>query len=223
MNQHDRLPGGLQAALRQNLGYWAFSPAARLTLLNLSENTVFLAEEPGRRLVLRVHRPGYHRAQEITSELAWIAALREARVLEAPAPGTDRRLLRTLHLDHTNRSVAFDFVPGRSPEPQKALTGWFTRLGTVTARLHAHARHWARPEHFVQKHWTVGTMLGPRGPWGDGRQARGLSAAGAALPARAAIAIGMALARYGTAPTVSASSMAICVSPTFWWTKTACA
>jgi Ser/Thr protein kinase RdoA (MazF antagonist) len=115
-------------------------------------------------------------------------------------PGTDGRLLRTLRLDDTNRSVAFDFVPRRSPEPQEALTGWFTRLGTVTARLHAHARHWARPEHFVRKHWTVGTMLGPRGLWGEWRQACGLSAAGAALLARAAIAIGMALARYGTAP-----------------------
>jgi Ser/Thr protein kinase RdoA (MazF antagonist) len=199
MTQHDHL----LVPLRQSLGDWGFSAAARLTLLNVSENTVFLAEEAGRRLVLRVHRPGYHQPQEITSELAWIAALRAARVLETPAPvpGTDGRLLRRLRLGDTEHSVvAFAHVPGRSPEPQEDLTGWFTRLGTITARLHAHARHWTRPDAFRRKHWTVETMLGSHGHWGDWRQARGLSAAGEALLSRAAAALGMVLAGYGTAP-----------------------
>jgi Ser/Thr protein kinase RdoA (MazF antagonist) len=203
MSQQDTLVGSVQSALAQTLGDWAFSPAARLTLLNLSENTVFLAEEAGRRLVLRVHRPGYHRPGEIASELAWIAALREARVLETPAPvpGIDGRLLRTLRVGATERSVvAFEHVPGRSPDPQEDLTGWFRRLGAVTARLHAHARHWTRPDHFVRKLWTVETMLGPDGHWGDWRRARGLSAPGEALLGRAAAAIGTVLTRYGTAP-----------------------
>jgi Ser/Thr protein kinase RdoA (MazF antagonist) len=199
--------GRLQAALRETLGDWAFSPKARLSLLNISENIVFLAEEEGRRLILRVHRPGYHRPEEIASELAWIAALRAARVVETPAavPGTDGRLIRTLGRDGAARSVvAFEHLPGRSPDPLDDLTGWFARLGGVTARLHAHARCWTRSDDFVRKSWTVETMLGRPdhwgGHWGDWRQARGLTAAGEALLARAALAIGTALARYGTAP-----------------------
>jgi Ser/Thr protein kinase RdoA (MazF antagonist) len=203
MNQHDPPEDCLQAALRRTLGDWAFSPAARLTRLSLSENTVFLAEEAGRRLVLRVHRPGYHCPEEIAAELAWITALREARVLETPAPvpGLDGQRLRVLRLGGTARSVvAFDHVPGRSPNPQEDLSGWFARLGVITARLHGHARHWGRPDQFVRKHWTVETTLAPLGYWGDWRQARGLAPDGEALLTRAAAAIGTALARYGTAP-----------------------
>ncbi len=119
----------------------------------------------------------------------------------APVPGTDGALLRTLRLGDTERSVvAFEYVPGRSPDPQEDLTGWFTRLGAVTARLHAHARHWTRPDDFQRKGWTVETMLGPHGHWGDWRQARGLSTAGEALLARAAATLTEALARYGQAP-----------------------
>ena len=203
MNQPSGLERRVQAALSETLGDWSFSPAARLTLLSLSENTVFLVEEAGRRLVLRVHRPGYHRVEEIASELAWIAALRASRVLDTPAPvaGIDSRLLRTLSLGGTEwRVVAFEYMPGRSPEPQEDLNGWFMRLGGISARLHAHARDWTPPRPFVRKHWTVDTMLGSRGHWGDWREARGLSASGETLLARAASGIGAELARYGTAP-----------------------
>ena len=193
----------LRDGVRGRLGDWGFSPAARLDLLNVSENTVFLAEEAGRRLVLRVHRPGYHRAGEIASELAWIAALRAAEVLDTPAPvaGLDGRLVRRLTpADPEPLVVAFDWVPGRSPDPQEDLTGWFTRLGTVTARLHRHARQWTPPAAFERKRWTVETMLSPDAHWGDWRRAVGLDGQGAALLARAGEAIGTALARYGTAP-----------------------
>jgi Ser/Thr protein kinase RdoA (MazF antagonist) len=197
----DRASSALRHALHQTLGDWGLSPAATLTLLNLSENTVFLAEQPGRRLVLRVHRPGYHRDAEIASELAWIAALRAARVLDTPAPvpGTDGRLLRTLGFGATERIiVAFDWVPGRSPEPHEDLTGWFHHLGTLSARLHAHAGAWTPPRGFTRKRWTVKTMLGPHGHWGDWRHAPGLDPPGAALLTRAADAIAAAMARYGT-------------------------
>ncbi len=95
-------------------------------------------------------------------------------------------------------------MPGRSPEPQEDLTGWFHTLGTVTARLHAHARAWTPPPGFIRKHWTVETMLGPQAHWGDWRLAAGLGAPGldaaeTALLARAAAALTDAMARYGMA------------------------
>ena len=62
--------------------------APTVELLAISENATFLARDPERAapVVLRVHRPGYHRRAEIESELAWIEALRRDRVVETPEP-----------------------------------------------------------------------------------------------------------------------------------------
>lgn len=193
----------LQAALARRLGDWGFSPAASLSLLNISENATYLAEEGGRRLVLRVHRPGYHRPQEIAGELAWIAALRAAGVVETPSPvpGAEGQLLQSLDHEGTARMVAaFDFLPGRSPEPQEDLGDWFTELGSITARLHVHSKQWTRPADFARKSWTMESILGSRAYWGDWRQGLGLDAAGRALLERAEGAIATALARYGAGP-----------------------
>jgi Ser/Thr protein kinase RdoA (MazF antagonist) len=215
MTHDDDAWRGLRDGLADRLGDWGFSPTARLRLLNISENAVFLAEEGARRAVLRVHRPGYHRPDEIASELAWIAALRAEGVVDTPAPipGVDGRLSRGLMPGAAEPIVtAFDWVPGRSPEPQEDLSDWFLALGTVTARLHRHARHWARPPGFRRKCWTVETMLGRPGQsggqsggqwgghWGDWRAAVGLAPMGEALLARAGAAIGTVLARYGMGP-----------------------
>ncbi len=193
----------LQSALAAKLSDWAFSPAARLTLLNISENATYLAEEGGRQLILRVHRPGYHEPQEVLGELAWIAALRAEGVVDTPAPvpGADGRLLHGLMHDGTERMVAaFDFVPGRSPEPHEDLVDWFRELGAVTARLHAHARRWARPAGFTRKSWTVETILGRLGHWGDWRQGLGLDRASRGLLERAQGKIAERLGRYGMGP-----------------------
>ncbi|MBW4021788.1 MAG: phosphotransferase [Proteobacteria bacterium] len=200
MTDHDDADRRLHHGLREHLGLWGFSTAARLSLLNLSENTVYLAEEEARRVVLRVHRWGYHTPPEIASELAWIGAVRAARVVETPAPlcALDGGLLHALRLGESERMVvAFDWVPGRSPDPRDDLTRWFAELGAITARLHAHARSWTPPPGFGRKRWTVETTLGPRGHWGDWRRAVGLDASAAALLARAAATIAADLARYG--------------------------
>jgi Ser/Thr protein kinase RdoA (MazF antagonist) len=200
MTYNDQFLSSLHRALAHKLSDWAFSPAARLSLLNISENATYLAEEGERRLILRVHRPGYHGPQEVAGELAWIAALRAEGVVETPAPvpGVDGRLLHSLMHDGTERMVAaFAFVPGRSPEPHEDLVDWFRELGAVTARLHRHARTWARPADFTRKSWTVETILGPEGYWGDWRAGLGLTAADRPLLERGQSAIAADLARYG--------------------------
>ena len=70
------------------LDEWGLDPQTNVELLTISENATFLAEEPegGRKVVLRVHRPGYHTQQEIESELAWIIALRREGIVETPEP-----------------------------------------------------------------------------------------------------------------------------------------
>ena len=78
----------LEAGLRTLLPRWGLAEAAPLTLLNISENATYLAHDAAgdRRIVLRVHRPGYHTQAEILSELDWIDALRHSGSVETPCP-----------------------------------------------------------------------------------------------------------------------------------------
>ncbi|MEM8821777.1 MAG: aminoglycoside phosphotransferase, partial [Pseudomonadota bacterium] len=61
---------------------WGLSPETKVSLLTVSENATFRADDPARPapVILRVHRPGYHTRAEIESELAWIEALRAEEV-----------------------------------------------------------------------------------------------------------------------------------------------
>src|SRR4029079_17599181 len=66
-------------------------------LLNLSENATYRIDDQAsaRRWALRVHRHGYHSRNAISSELAWLNALREDGVVTTPTPvpGRDGSLI----------------------------------------------------------------------------------------------------------------------------------
>jgi Ser/Thr protein kinase RdoA (MazF antagonist) len=172
----DRLEQGLRAIIVR----WGLSAETRLTLLAISENVTFRAEDPqtGRDIVFRVHRPGYHSLSEIASELAWLAALRKDAVIDTLTPvlQTDGGLIADIDDDGTPRHVvAFKFLPGREPDEGTDLTAWFRELGAINARLHAHSRFWTRPRGFVRKTWNFDTTLGDNPCWGDWRDALGLT------------------------------------------------
>lgn len=150
---------------------------ARLTFIAHGENTTFRVDAPGvapgqpadgpfvaQRYVLRVHRPGYQSAPSITSELAWLTALRRATDLAVPEPvptsqgtflarasapgvteGRNCSLLRWLKGRHANRDVRLDH---------------FCALGRLMARLHQHAAYWQPPSGFTRRHWDWEGLFG---------------------------------------------------------------
>jgi Ser/Thr protein kinase RdoA (MazF antagonist) len=186
---------------------WGLSPRTEASLLNISENATYRLDDPdsGRRMVLRLHRQGYHTEPEIRSELAWIAALRRDGVVDTPAPlpATDGSLVRTLASPGgraARHAVAFAFAEGREPDEAGDLVGWFRRLGRLTGLMHAHARAWRPVAEFRRKTWTFDSMLGPAGFWGDWRAGLGLDAAGTAQLGRAAGLIDRRLTRFGSGP-----------------------
>ncbi|SDE48921.1 phosphotransferase enzyme family protein [Rhodospira trueperi] len=184
---------------------WGLSPRTEVSLLTISENATFLANDPdeGRRVVLRVHRPGYHTRAEIESELAWITDLRTRQVVDTPEPLTvaDGGHIATFDLDGTHREVvAFSFMSGAEPDASEDLTDGFRALGAISARLHDHARAWPRSDGFVRKTWTWETTVGPAPHWGDWRDALGLNADGAALLEQTSAELRRRLDAYGTAP-----------------------
>ncbi len=192
----------MRSELGAALPRWGMSTHAKLTFLSHSENTTFLAEDPlsGQRLVLRVQRIGYHSPAEIVSELSWISALIADAVIATPRPLPDRdgQLLCSLPLNGSMRQVvAFEHMSGREPDPTASLSNWFVKLGTLTARLHAHSRSWKRAPAFQRKNWDFDAMLGKRPLWGDWRAGLGLRDSDRLLLQNVADALGRRVRDYG--------------------------
>src|SRR4051812_29218225 len=80
------------------LALYDVGAASAPALVNLSENATYKVEDTasGRRWALRVHREGYHSKAAIASELAWLNALRDDRVVTTPTPvkGRDGSLIQ---------------------------------------------------------------------------------------------------------------------------------
>jgi Ser/Thr protein kinase RdoA (MazF antagonist) len=141
-----------------------------LTLLNVSENATFLVEQPatGRRTVLRLHRRGYQRKDQIASELAWLDALRDEAGLRTPrvVPASDGRRIVDLEPGATPRhAVMFEWLPGAEP-PDHDLVAGFRTLGAITARMHDHSDRWRRPAGFDRFAWDYDGAFGGVARWG---------------------------------------------------------
>lgn len=184
---------------------WGLGAETQVELLTLSENATFLARDPSAEapVILRVHRPDYHTAAEIESELAWIEALRDAQAVDTPEP---LRLADGGHIaafedgGQTRHVVGFRFMSGAEPDAGDHLVAGFESLGAISARLHGHARTWTPPEGFQRKTWNWDTAFGPEPLWGDWRAALGLTPGGRAVLERLAGSLRTRLAAYGTGP-----------------------
>ena len=198
----DNMIDVLKAGAASVLPGWGMAQDTDVSLLTVSENATFLATDPnsGAKLILRVHRPGYHTRAEIESELAWINALRAAEVVDTPKPRlrSDGSLVAEFDQGGVSRHVvAFDFMSGSEPSAGEALVDGFFKLGAISARLHGHARQWTRSVNFVRKSWTFDTTLGANPHWGDWRAAPGLDADGLELLERLCSHLDQKLSAFG--------------------------
>jgi Ser/Thr protein kinase RdoA (MazF antagonist) len=190
---------------RDALSAYGVPPRARLTLLNVSENTTYRLDdaETGQRSVLRVHRPGYHSLDAIRSELAWVQALRADGVVSTPAvlPALDGSLVTVgTHPDGERRHVVrFAWVDGVEPAGSR-LVDDFGTLGAIAARLHRHARTWPAPAGFTRFRWDHETSVGPRGHWGRWQHGMGVGPAERAVLGRLEALLGERLAAFGAGP-----------------------
>ena len=195
----------LEMGLRGTVGAWGLSPETKVSLLNISENATYRADDPNAAapVILRVHRPNYHTRAEIVSELAWIDALRAEQV--APIPAIldlveGGRIAGMSVSGETRDVIAFEFMAGAEPSPGDDLTEGFRRLGAISASLHEHAKRWNRPSAFERKTWNFDTTVGATPHWGDWRAALGLTRAGTAVLERTCDVLERRLAAFGTGP-----------------------
>jgi Ser/Thr protein kinase RdoA (MazF antagonist) len=180
------------------------SEAATATLINVSENWTYRVDDPatGFRGALRLHRPGYHDADEIESELVWAEALRDDGIVETPSALRAREGERVVSVEDVPsgtrcNAVLFAWAEGAAPTAEDVPS--FQRLGAVSARMHVHARAWRRPAGFARFRWDYDTTLGPRGHWGRWQDGLGMTPDALATLTRLDGAIRDRLARYGMA------------------------
>jgi Ser/Thr protein kinase RdoA (MazF antagonist) len=167
--------------------------------VSLSENATFQVDVPGRRYALRVHRPGNHGRDAVRSELAWVAALREAGVVRTPAvvpAGDGERLVAA----GGTWCVLFEWAAGEHPRDDGLEPDLFEQLGTLAARMHGHARRWRRPAWFTRHAWDADGCLGPGARWGRWEDGVGVGPAEHEVLAPAVALLRRRLAAFGTGP-----------------------
>jgi len=178
----NRLSYGLKSVLPQ----WDVGNDIDVNLLTVSENATFLIKDKnsGKKTIFRVHRPHYHRKEEVLSELYWVEALQKADVVNTPKPiRLKNGDLMASFLDQgvERYVVAFEFMPGQEPDENESLIEGFKLLGSTSARLHQHVSGWAPPESFTRKTWNHQTAFGADPLWGKWQNALGLDEKGEAI------------------------------------------
>ncbi len=179
-------------------------PASTVRLLNVSENATYLVEDPGAGpSILRVHRLGYHTEAEISSELAWMDALRAEAGVRTPrvlAAADGRRILTMTDeaAGEPRHCVRFEYLTGTEPADDDAEH--FAELGEITARMHQHARHWDRPAWFTRFHWDYAAAFGAQARWGRWQDGIGVGPAEREVLGRLDEVLRARLAAFGTGP-----------------------
>ncbi len=173
-------PAAIDRLAEAAIPAYGLDPTSRVRLVNVSENWTYRIDAPdGSSYALRVHRPGYHTAAEIESELDWIDALRESGVVDTArtVPASDgRRVAQVATGELGERNVVlFEWLSGITPEPdEQDLRPGFVTLGAVSAQMHGHARGWRPPAGFTRFSWDYETTLGAAGHWGRWQDGLGM-------------------------------------------------
>ncbi|MGN0915459.1 MAG: phosphotransferase enzyme family protein [Succinivibrio sp.] len=159
--------------VNSSLSLWGLSDKAQAKLLCLSENATFKATDPvlGQEIIIRVQRTGYSSKDAIRSEMAWVKALYDGKVIDTakPVPLVNGEYVADAETASGEKRmmVAFEKLNGEEPNLGLSdLAHWFEVIGEITARMHNHARTWQRPEWFSRRKWDYEGIVGKNAFWG---------------------------------------------------------
>jgi len=196
----------------QALQHWPIQVSA-LNLIKHRENAVFaVTTGDGEQYALRVHRAGYHTAEELQSELQWMQALDAAGLHTATViPSADGALFHRVRADEQNQEILCDllaWVDGKPlgtiedgvNEDTTSIERTFRIIGATAARLHNHAEHWTPPAGFRRHAWDIGGIVGENPFWGRYWKNRLLTSERKSLLLRAGERLAVALQEFGQTP-----------------------
>ena len=187
--------------------------ATRLELVGVSENITFraVASDSRQAYVLRLHRPGYHTAEELESERVWLAALRDSGIsvptpVSAPdgryfvpvetGPGEIRQVGLNLWRDGEIVGVLLT-QPGGANDALAKIAVPFGQLGSLMAAMHNQATAWSPPPSFRRHRLDLNGLLGDAPFWGPFWEHPKLTADERSLLVAARDACRATLAQYG--------------------------
>lgn len=200
----------LLALAASALEHWELD-VDRLEPLKVRENAVYAVHlRCGQRVVLRVHRYGYHSDAALESEYLWLQALC-ASGIEVP------RFMATRH----GRMFARVSAPGLSAPRQVDVLEWidghplgalselsvhetqiemiYGTIGALAAAMHNHCSGWSQPPGFVRHAWDAEGIAGARPLWGRFWELDALSAEQRRLFTALRSRLRTELERYGAA------------------------
>jgi Ser/Thr protein kinase RdoA (MazF antagonist) len=173
----DAIEEALIERARLALARWKL-PDQQPKLIKYRENAVFrVTLENGAAAALRLHRPGYHSQDALSSELVWMAHLRRCGVsVPEPLPTPDGALLVCLDEDRVGQQYA-DLIGWVDGEPlgvsgkplertHTELAVVFANIGSEMARLHDAADQFVQPRDFVRPFWNGEGLVGDQPFWG---------------------------------------------------------
>jgi Ser/Thr protein kinase RdoA (MazF antagonist) len=145
--------------------------------IKVRENAVYAVHlRDGSKVVLRVHRCGYHCDEALQSERTWMQALDEHGI-EVPRHvlSSEGRSFERSHIEgfEGERQVdVFHWIAGQqlgSVEHGVAAVGVadaYHEVGSLAARLHNQSSAWNAPSGFLRHAWDAEGLVGERPFWG---------------------------------------------------------
>ena len=181
--------------------HWDLKPTG-IHLIKVRENAVFRVEcEHGRKVVLRVHRQGYHSDDALRSESEWMAAL-ERDGLQVPRVIASRHGRPFEVIGATASSIGhqvdiIEWIDGKQLGSVEAgvsggdeeIARKYRIVGETMARMHNQSSRWQPAEGFVRHSWCEEGLAGLRPLWGRFWELEALSTSQRSLLGSARMAI----------------------------------
>ena len=190
---------------------WRLEPVS-VELLKMRENAVYAVRTAdGRRVVLRVHRYGYHSDEALRSETWWLDALRESGI-DAPrvvlsSAGRPFEVIEHPAVEKPRQVDVFEWIEGRqlgaieqslAADPA-SIRFIYDTVGDLAARIHDQSSAWVTPPGFRRHAWDRAGLVGDRPFWGRFWELEALSAAQRRLFEHVRKALDIELQRFGVA------------------------
>lgn len=148
------------ALLTAARAHWALGDVP-ITLIAARENRVFRVDLPDGPAALRFHRKGYRSANELRSELQWMAMLARNDIpVPAPIIAQDGTHLLTHSGTVMDMLTWLDGAPLSAAPPSEQT---YFNLGALTARMQIRADAWNPPSDFTRPTWD---LVGDAPTWG---------------------------------------------------------
>lgn len=189
---------------------WPLEPTS-IQPIKVRENAVFAVHlRDGSKVVLRVHRCGYHNDAALQSECTWMRALADSGI-DVPLHvlsnrGNSFESIQIEGFEGTRQVDVFHWIQGQqlgSVEGGVDATAGsigeiYREVGRLAARVHNHSCVWSAPANFERHAWDADGLAGENPLWGRFWELDALSESQRALFIRLKRTLWRDLSEFGT-------------------------